>query len=386
MALKMETASKKSKGCRHKKVWHITDFRELFELPDDLRKDRPGPLTYTKSFVTLTPGSKEVDIKHFERLEELKSRQERHLLRSIFEDIKNWSGKKTIRHRGFLLTTSEQPATYEYLAGQLKVAVEELEKAMPVLEEIGLVEKVTMDMLPTNGKLTKGTKRKGRCGGATRQKSTHKKNHSKKGEAPDASGQKRTNPAASGTKRMPLYNSTKGNDKKKSNETKANGNGKGKNKEEIKRLRKDKAKAPKDPPTTTQPVKPQVSAKRGSVIQFSAPSELQNTGRLGEITKKILHRYNPDSKQFAYEVYQALAFPWDPTSEEGKRELGCFASVWEKAVGWQNAGIPMTVIDELRERAITEARKIAKRRQNRKKGAVWIVVFNNLVAAYKRRA
>ena len=61
--------------------------------------------------------------------------------------------------------------------------------------------------------------------------------------------------------------------------------------------------------------------------------------------------------------------------------MGCFASVWQKVAGWQNAGIPLPVLDELRERAIAEARKIANRRQNRKKGVVWCVVFNRLVAS-----
>ena len=113
-------------------------------------------------------------------------------------------------------------------------------------------------------------------------------------------------------------------------------------------------------------------------VQSAAPSELKNTEMLGDIAKKILHRYSPEAKEFGFEIYRALELPWEPTSEEGKRELGCFASAWQKA-----AGVPG--IDELRERAIAEARKIAKRRQNRKKGAVWCTVFNNLVAAYAGR-
>jgi len=116
------------------------------------------------------------------------------------------------------------------------------------------------------------------------------------------------------------------------------------------------------------------------VIQFPGSSELKNTALLGDIAKGMLHRYNPDAKQFAFEIYQALKLPCDPTTDEGKRELGCFASVWQKVTG-----IPPPVFDELRERAIDEARKIANRRQNRKKGAVWCTVFKNLEVAYKCR-
>lgn len=77
------TAGKKKNSCRDKKAWHITDFRELFELNDDIRKGRPGPLTYTKSVVTVSGLSKEAEVRHFERMRVLKARQERHLLRSV---------------------------------------------------------------------------------------------------------------------------------------------------------------------------------------------------------------------------------------------------------------------------------------------------------------
>lgn len=332
--------TKKKANIRGRKVWHITDFREIFELSDDLRKKRPGPLTYTKSPVMLTPLSKEPDIKLWEKLQELKSRPERHLLRSVFEDLKCWAGLKTIKERGYLITTSGQPASYEYIAGQLKMGVDELEKAMLLLEVIGLIERVSKKTPDKSGQ------------GRTKA---------------DRSGRGRKKPDTAGRKRKPL---------KEQNKT--NGNGKGKSKGNKKRLNKNKPKEKAPPAKTTQSLKPQIPQRGGKLIQFTPPSTL-------EIEKKILHRYTPQSKQFAFEIYQALALPWDPTSEMGRRELGCFASVWEKIAGWGNAGIPMEVIAELRDRAISEAKKIAKRRQNRRKGAVWCHVFKNLEAACQRR-
>jgi len=162
-----------SNMARQKRVWHITDFRELFELPDDLRKDRPGPLSYTKSFVCLSGISKRHEIAHFERIQDLKSRPKRHLLRSIFEDLKNWSGKKTIKHRGYFLTTAELPATYEYLAAQLRLDVTELKQAMSILEEIGLIERLSMDTLPSDKHAKKAKKKQGTATKRTGIKSVH---------------------------------------------------------------------------------------------------------------------------------------------------------------------------------------------------------------------
>ena len=204
VALKMIKDKKKNTRCSRKKVWHITDFRELFELSDDLRKNRPGPLTYTKSFVTLTAGSKEHDIKHFERIEELKTRQERHLLRSVFEDIKNWAGKKTLRHRGYLITTAEQPANYEYIASQVKMDVDELKRAMPILEEIGLIERVSMSVFQGNQPTKKAKKKSKSKAKKTPGRKKQKIKSGSKKSTPDASGCVRMKPDTSGTKRKPF--------------------------------------------------------------------------------------------------------------------------------------------------------------------------------------
>ncbi len=327
------TKVNKSRG---RKVWHITDFRKIFELSDDLRKKRPGPLTYTKSPVTLTAGSKDHDIKIWERLQQLKSRPERHLLRSVFEDLKCWAGLKTIKDRGYLVTTEGVPASYEYIAGQLKMEVKEVKQAMTLLGDIGLLERLTI---------------------RSRQCRTH----------PDSSGRSRTPPDKNGRKRKRL--------KKAKAKVKLKVNGKGKSNSSKKRQGKAKPNDREVPPSTTQPIKPQNSAKGGTLIPFASPSELSNTELLGDIAKSTLHRHNPEAKRFAVEIYQALKLPWEPKSEMCRRELGCFGSLWHKARG----------DDELWDRAVTEAKKIAKRKQNKKKGAVFCTVFENLAASNRRR-
>jgi hypothetical protein len=327
---------KKNSSSRGKKVWHIADFRELFELPDDLRKDRPGPLSYTKSFVALSGLSKESEIRHFERLQELKARPERHLLRSVFEDLKNWSGKKTIRHRGYFLTTSEQPASYEYLAAQLQLNVTELKKAIPILEQIGLIERVPFSVWRDNDRLYKATKKRKKSVKKGTRSSQRKTGTSKKNKKPDLSGRIRTEPDEIGS---PLKND-KGNGKGKSKgKSKINGNPKRKikndnsnRKHNVKAIEKQENRAAKTTtaPTTAPPFVPQDSAalSRPGTIKFPACSaavkDNRGPAKLGDVAEGILHRYNPEAKQFAFEIYQALELPWDPTSKEGKRELGCF--------------------------------------------------------------
>ena len=152
-------------------------------------------------------------------------------------------------------------------------------------------------------------------------------------------------------------------------------NGKDNTKKKVKK-RQSKEEPQRGPTPTSQPSQPHTSAKGGTLIPFASPSKLKNTQLLGDIANKILHRFNPHAQMFALEIYHALELPWDPLSEMGKRELGSFASAWQKSGGME---------DDLRARCISEAKKIAKRRQNKKKGAVWNVVFKNLIAAHSKR-
>lgn len=308
------------------KVWHISRFRERYELPDDVRLDRKSPLIYTKDFVG--GGSDDESCTHGRQLLALRSKRNWLALRGAFSELKNIAGNMSSKYRGYLLNSNYRPASVKEIGRWLGVREAKSESILKELRDVGLLEMVAFPNF--NG-------------------------------SPVKTGRVRRRPGKSGKRRKSL--------KKK---VKAKVNGKGNTK--VNRKRQGKTNTIERPTPTTQPLKPQVSAKRESVIQFTAPSELQNTELLGDIAQGMLHRYSADAKEFSGEIYKALKLPWDMTSEEGRRELGCFASLWQKA------NIP-----ELRDRAISEARKIAKRRQNRKKGAVWCTVFNNLTAAYKRR-
>lgn len=315
------------------KVYHISRFRERYELPDDVRLNRRGPLIYTKDFVG--GGNDDESCAHWRQLMALRSKRNWLALRGAFSELKNIAGNMSKEYRGYLLDSNFEPASVKEIGRWLGVSEKKAQIIIKELKDVGLIEFVGYPKF--NG-------------------------------SPKKPRRARARPRKSGKRRSPLKRKTKTKTK-----TKIKINGKGNTKKKKKeRQSKDK---PKAPTPTTQPFQPQSSAKGESVIQFPAPSELKNTQLLGDITKRMLHKYNSEAKRFALDIYTALEMPWDPASEMGRRELGCFASIW------QQSGME----DDLRDRAVSEAKKIAKRRQNKKKGAVWCVVFKNLEAAYRQR-
>ena len=73
----------------------------------------------------------------------LKVRPERHLLRSVLADVINWTAAKPFGVRGYLVTAEGIAASREYLAEQISVSIDEIEKALPVLEQLGFLEAFT---------------------------------------------------------------------------------------------------------------------------------------------------------------------------------------------------------------------------------------------------
>lgn len=316
------------------KVWHISRFRQRYELPDDVRLDRLGPLLYTKAFVG--GGHDDESCAHFRQTMALRSKPDWLFLQGAFTELKNMAGNMSKEYRGYLLDSNFKPASVKEIGRWLGVGVKKAEKIIRELSDVGLIEHVPLPKFNS-----KPQKRTGK------------------------SGAKRRRPRKTGKKRAPFKKKAKVNPNPKVND-------KGKNEPTTKK-RQHKSQS-RVPATTAQPIKPHESARGGLTVRSAAPSELKNTEKAGDIAQQILHRYSSEAKEFGFEIYRALELPWDPTSEEGKRELGCFASAWQKI-----GNIPGK--DELRDRAIAEARNIAKRKQNRKKGAVWCTVFKNLLAS-----
>jgi hypothetical protein len=341
--------------------------------------------------VTQSGLSKEEETRHFEMMKILKARPERYLLRSVFEDLKNWTAGKYYGPRGYLVTTDGRPASYEYLAAQLHMNVEDLKQAIPILTEIGLIERVLL-----NG-------------------------------SPARSGQGRTHPVASGSKHRPLTNGkAKGNSKTKTKnkgktfgKSKANEQGASKRQSGVTARAKEngngarrKANAQErhgerkrqgqsqgaesppmaaessHPPTTTPPLPSEphgADALGGSkVIPFTAipqGSVKPDSGRQRRATAAgEAKSYNKYDLQFGTKVYIALGYQWDIESQKARREICSFASKWAQC-RQRLSDLPPPVLDELGRRAIAEAGKISKRRSNRNKAAVWCTVLDKLTNA-----
>jgi len=389
-------------GKRHssRKVWHITDFQDLFELSDDVRKGRSGPLRYTKSIVTLSPFAPDGEARHFERMCLLKSRPERHLLRSTFEDLKNWTSAKQFGPRGFLVTSDGKPAGHEYLAAQLGLSAADIKQALPILEALGFLERIPLNgqLEPTASKRKKRSakKRKKTASKGTQKKARESQNATKgTGESstealPDSAVSIRNGPERSGNslRKAKSKSKAKGKEKQKAPDgLTAKGN-----KEKEKRLAVEQGQSQEAAPSVGQaepqaePFKPHLSDASGGdarVIPIHPPggSVKSHTERSGGHIHHAGTDYNRFDVQYGTKVFRTLGYQYAIDSIEAIREITAFASAWHKALE-RMSGAPPPEIDKLGARLITEARKIARRRnKNRNPGAVWCTVLDRIVNA-----
>ncbi|MHC4556053.1 MAG: hypothetical protein ACYS80_01985 [Planctomycetota bacterium] len=375
---------------KQKRVWHITDFAELYELADDLRKERSGPLRYTKSLVTLSPFCPDAESRHFERMRRLKARPERHLLRSIFEDLKNWTGSKPYGFRGYLTTAEGKAASSDYLAEQLSVSVDEIEKALPELEQLGFLERIPMSEQPEPKKPKRKTANKksktSRSKAAKKQtKKSTQKNKQKTQNAtkctagcstegvPEPAGLSRTEPESVCPPSRKNKNKVKGKGKGKGKTTsgltapgfKRNNNGNGKDNTQG----KANGQVPCPPTTQPLPSEPRVSDEGGRVTLTARPPESAEISRHG--------------LSYGRRVYLALGYRYCIDSPEAAREIGSFASKHDTVCQRLSALTP-TAVDAILSRGLREAAKIAKRPANKNPGAVWHTVMDKLAAAAQR--
>ena len=312
-------AKKQNTGVRSKKsgvkVWHITDFDVLFKLADDVRKNKRGPLSFTKSPVSLSGQSKPCEVHHYERLRDLKARAERHLLRSVFEDLKSWSAHKPQNQQGYLVTHAGRPADPAYIAAQIdNIDKNELKKAMRILGEIGLIERITL-----NGQFSAKNEEPPETGGNDTDNSADlKKDEGKAQAAPE--------------KRKASIGLSADEDQEKVI-------GKGKN------------KPPQAPTTTPEADKPTESDLRGETTPYGSDSLSGAVYTRGDI-------------HYGGRIYRALKLKHPEDSPEAYREITSFASKWHKCKE-KLTGLDPPEINQLGIRGVRQAEKIAKQKGNR---------------------
>ena len=211
---------KKSRASAKNGVWHISRFRERYELPEDVRLDRKSPLIYTKDFVG--GGSDDESCAHWRQLMALRSKTNWLMLRGAFAELKNVAGNMSKEYRGYLLDSNFRPASVKEIGRWLGVVEKKAEKIIEELRDVGLLEYVALPQFNGQPRKRKPSRARARPG--------------KSGRAQKGTGK-------SGKSQAPLKKKAKVKAK-----AKVNGNGKGNTKEEIKRQDKDNSNAIEVPP------------------------------------------------------------------------------------------------------------------------------------------
>jgi len=404
-----------------KKAWHITDFQDLFELSDDIRKGRSGPLRYTKSHVCLSPFAPDAEARYFERMRLLKARPERHLLRSTFEDLKNWTSAKQFGPRGFLVTSESKPATIDYLAAQLNLDIEDVKQALPLLEQLGFLERISMNGQTESDKPKRKPARKSRKNSVAKKtkkspKKTKRKNKRKAQNAakdtvgghekrpPDSNGLKRFNPARAGNPsrngkaKSKDKNKGKVNHKATGDKTTVAGRKKNNGNSKLNANAQSKSNTQVNPKQQAEqqqpePIEPNESnALRGvppnGGCKSSQASLRTNNGPSCNIWPTS-GEYDAGDLVYGRRVYLALGFNGDIDAIEARREITSFASVWHKC-RQQLSGLSPPDMDRLGMRGLNEAKRIARYCQRNKRranpGAVWNDLMGKLAAAQQQRS
>jgi hypothetical protein len=336
--------SKAGKKRSAQRAWRITDFEDLFELPDDVRKARSGPLTYIKNIINLSAWASEAEVAYFERMKLLKAHKNRHLLRSVFDDLLAWVGDKPYGPRGWCVDGGNKPADCKYIACQLGETVANIKAAFRNLASIGLIERVEYTF--RNGPERSGSFRRPSRG------SGKGKNKVKKPAASKKKRKKKKTTSAK-TKSSVQEGNLTGYPQSQDQVT---GQGPGQPKPKPQKQPQEHSQAQTKLQSKPQPIKPSKSDEGGQVLPFAGPPGSANVHRIGEVAMGIMHRYDPDCVAFGLEVYRLLKLPWAEDSLEAWREICSFGSVWSKA----KSSCPPGDIERLRARAIGRAGEIAK--------------------------
>jgi hypothetical protein len=282
----------------------------------------------------------------------MKSRPQRHLLRSVFEDLKSWAANKPQQFQGYLVTHAGKPAEPEYIAAQIDyVDKKELKKAMTILHQIGLIERVTLNgqFSATDADCPEGS-----------------------GNSPDNSGNEcdslNKGRAASAEEASIGLSADEGKEK-------GQGKGKGKGKE----------KPPQAP--TTAPAdadEPTGSDLGGEKAEgrSSPPGTANNadSGLQGGGMPVLGVDYDKANLHYGEQIYDVLKW----RGQGKKRESTSFASVWHKCVEkLANSGLSPPEIEGVADRGRRQAEKIARQKGNR--AAKWNDFIKNLTDSIVRK-
>ena len=345
------------------KVWHIYEFEQRFELKEDVRACRKGPLLYCKEAVS----NSDDDAKDYVLQLTALRRYDNHLeLHGAFVALRNQAADRSRAYRGYLLNGRREPARLVDITDWLCVPTPKARQILKRLETVGLLERIELPEFDLS-----------------------------KNEDPAKKTSKSESPEKSGKIRSPSRREGKGNGKGKGKQ-KEKTNGKAKLAEaEAQGETETKAKAQGPTPSqvatarapaTTPPSLPTEADARGASrsYQTERPPGSDMAAELQLIERRLQglpaepppdeSRYSDRAKLFASEIYVALGLNYGRRMEA--RELGCFASRWTDA---EEAGLPPPVADRLWDHAVQAAGKLRKRRKLKKPGGMFCRVWTALL-------
>ncbi len=123
------------------KVWHIYEFADRFELSEDTRACRKGPLLFCREAVS----NNDDDAKDYCLQLLALRRYDNHLeLHGAFIALRNQAADRSRAYRGYLLNGKRAPAQIVDICDWLSVKTPEARKILKRLEAVGLIERVEM--------------------------------------------------------------------------------------------------------------------------------------------------------------------------------------------------------------------------------------------------
>ena len=144
-------------------VWHIFHFGDRFELPEDMRACRKGPLQFVRLFVA---GANDNESHIFKEQWSMLDREENTLLlEGAFIRLLKWAGRRERKFRGYLLNEHYAPATPTQISRVLGLERSKSAGVLGILAKYNLIERVAMpdfaavvDEPEEKGQPRKGTK------------------------------------------------------------------------------------------------------------------------------------------------------------------------------------------------------------------------------------
>jgi len=342
------------------KVWHIFRFRERFELGDDQRFCRKGPLVYARDYVSASDDESAV---YLRQMDALSRRQNGLELEGAWSRIRRAASARSRAYRGYLLAANDCPASDAEIARSvLFCEPRRASRILKSLAEIGLLEQVrcpTFDLSENDAPKAKPRKK------TSQPRERANRRNGKSGRAKSVSRESSENLEDS---RTPLRAEKE--------------NGKVSQKERnTGREETTRSPATTPSPEPVDPKEPEGGQGRNAHTAPGPAPSVKSSGPPAAVPiGHVVNIHDFDADAFGLEVFKILGIDkrCSASSTDGKSEWKSFAKWLVKA----KANSPPSAWPQLRERGLAKARHIAKNAKNAKNpGALW----NSIVRGKKKQ-